>query len=104
MEKKVIAVQLLNIEDYGSKVRVNYTQHFSDGSLKTLRRNVVHLPNYYNLSRTDLIAAEYWGKVYCGFLNGDVRLLFAVKLRDGSAQLIQGAGGHKIQSETAPAQ
>jgi len=92
----VIDVQLLNIEDRGSNVFVNYTQVFDNGSKKTVRINAKNLGGYYNfLSAKPIIASECLGKVYCGIIKNDVRLLFAVRLNDGSAQLIQTQEGSK---------
>lgn len=98
MESKyiVVDVQLLNVEDRGSKVFVNYTQTFGDGRKKTLRKNVKDLGGYYNfLSPKPIVAAECLGKVYCGIIKNDVRLLFAVRLNDGASQLIQTHEGSK---------
>ena len=92
----VIDVQLLNIEDRGSNVLVNYTQIFDNGSKKAIRVNAKNLGGYYNfLSTKPIIAAEYLGKVYCGFIKSDVRILFAVRMNDGSAELIQAREGTK---------
>ena len=92
----VIDVQLLNIEDRGSNVFVNYTQVFDNGSKKTVRINAKNLGGYYNfLSAKPIIASECLGNVYCGFIKSDVRILFAVRMNDGSAELIQAREGTK---------
>lgn len=92
----VVDVQLLNVEDRGSNVLVNYTQVFGNGSKKTLRKNVKDLGGYYSFfSPKPIVSAECLGKVYCGIIKSDVRLLFAVRLNDGSAQLIQTHEGSK---------
>ena len=40
-----------------------------------------------------IVSAACIGKAYCGVLRNDVRLLFIVKLSDGSVQLIQSKEG-----------
>lgn len=96
LENMVVDIQLLNVEDRGSNVLVNYTQIFGNGSKKTLRKNVKDLGGYYSFfSPKPIVAAECLGKVYCGIIKSDVRLLFAVRLNDGSAQLIQTHEGSK---------
>ena len=86
----IVDIQLLNVEDRGSNVLVNYTQIYGNGSKKTLRKNVKDLGGYYSFfSPKPIVFAECLGKVYCGIIKSDVRLLFAVRLNDGSAQLIQ---------------
>ncbi len=95
-DNTVIDIQLLNVEDHGSNVLVNYSQTFGNGTKKTLRRNVKDLGGYYNFfSPKPIVAAECLGKVYCGIIKNDVRLLFVVRLNDGSAQLIQSREGSK---------
>jgi hypothetical protein len=69
---------------------ISYTQHFENGNMKTLRKNIKNLEGFYNFfSPKPIVAAEFLCKVYCGFFKGQIRLLFAIRLVDGSAQLIQ---------------
>ena len=87
---KVIDIQILNMEERISNMIINYVQIFGDGSKKVCRRNVKHLGGYYEcLLPKPIISATCIGKAYCGVLRNDVRLLFIIRLKDGSAQLIQ---------------
>ena len=92
--EKVIGVQILNVEEHISNIIINYAQIFRDGSRKICRKNVKHLGGYYDCFHPKPIAsAQCVGKVYCGVLRNDPRLLFLIKLRDGSVQLIQARQG-----------
>jgi len=93
--KQVVDVQLVNIEEsiLGSVV-VNYMQTFRDGSKKFCCRNVQDLGGCYGFfSVKPIVSAGCLGKVYCGALRNDGRILFAVKLANGAAQLIQAREG-----------
>jgi len=93
--KQVVDVQLVNIEEsiLGSVV-VNYMQTFRDGSKKFCCRNVQDLGGCYGFfSVKPIVSAVCLGKVYCGALRNDGRILFAVKLANGAAQLIQAREG-----------
>ena len=91
---KVVGIQILNVEEHMFDIIINYSQTFSDGHKKVCRRNVKHLGTYYEcLKSKPIVSAECLGKVYCGVLRNDPRLLFAVKLRDRSVQLIQAKEG-----------
>lgn len=90
MEYKVVDLALLNIEDHGSRVMINYSETYANGTRKMRRVNVRNLSNLPSIfSSKTIAAAECWGKVYCGFIKRDVRILFTVRYQDGSAQLIQ---------------
>ena len=91
---KVIDIQILNIEEHISNIIINYAQTYSDGRRKVCRRNVKHLGSYYECFKPKpIVSAECIGKVYCGVLRNDARLLFIIKLKDGSVQLIQSREG-----------
>lgn len=86
----VVDIQLLNIEDYGANVLVNYTKIYQNGYKKTCRTHVSDLGGYYRFfSAKPIVTAEFVGKVYLGILKNNGRLLFIVKLEDGSVELIQ---------------
>ena len=87
---KVVDIEVLNVEERISNIIIHYAQIFSDGSREACRRNVKYLGGYYEcLAAKPVVSAECIGKVYCGVLRNDPRLLFIIKLRDGSVQLIQ---------------
>ena len=91
---KVVDIQILNLEEHISNIIINYAQILSDGSRKVCRRNVKHLGSYYEcFTPKPIVSAECIGKVYCGVLRNDARLLFIIKLKDGSVQLIQAKEG-----------
>ena len=91
---KVVDIQILNLEEHISNIIINYAQTYSDGSRKVCRRNVKHLGSYYEcFTPKPIVSAECIGKVYCGVLRNDARLLFIIKLKDGSVQLIQSKEG-----------
>ena len=93
-DTKVVDIQILNVEERISNMIINYVQIFSDGSKKVCRRNVKHLGGYYEcLLPKPIVSAMCIGKVYCGVLRNDVRLLFIIRLKDGSVQLIQSKEG-----------
>ena len=93
---KVVDIQILNVEGGISNKIISYAQIFSDGRRKVCRRNVKHLGSYYACcAPKQIISAECVGKVYCGVLRNDARLLFIVKLSDGSVQLIQSREGSR---------
>lgn len=94
LENTVVDIQILNVEDHGSNVLVNYTKVFGNGSKKTCRTHVRDLGGYYRFfSAKPIVTAECLGKVYLGLIKSDVRILFIVKLNDGSAELIQAKEG-----------
>lgn len=96
MKHKVIDLTLLNIEDHGSQVLVNYSETYDDGTRKNRRKNIRDLngpPSMF--SPKTIVAGECWGKVYCGIIKSDVRILFSLRFQDGSAQLIQSREGSK---------
>lgn len=91
---QVVDIQILNVEDHGSNVLVNYTKIYGNGGKKTCRTHVKDLGGYYRFfSEKPVVAAECIGKVYLGLIKSDVRILFVVKLNDGSAELIQAKEG-----------
>ena len=95
-DAKVVDIQILNLEEHISNIIINYAQIFSDGSRKVCRRNIKHLGSYYEcLAPKPIVSAECIGKVYCGVLRNDARLLFIIKLSDGSVQLIQSKEGSR---------
>lgn len=87
---QVVDIQILNVENHGSNVLVNYTKVYGDGAKKTCRTHVKDLGGYYKFfSAKPIVAAECIGKVYLGLIKNDVRILFIARLNDGSAELIQ---------------
>ena len=93
MEHEVVDLTLLNVENGGSRALISYSETYGDGTQKMCRREARKLSG---LSSTKtVVAAECWGKVYCGWIKTDVRFLFAVRYQDGSAQLIQTHEGTK---------
>ena len=91
---KVVDIQFLNVEERISNIIINYAQTYSDGRRKVFRRNVKFLDGYCEwLMPKPIVSAECIGKVYCGVLRNDARLLFIIKLEDGSLQLIQSKEG-----------
>lgn len=91
MEHEVVDLTLLNVENGGSRALISYSETYGDGSQKMCRREARKL-SVLSSSKT-VVAAECWGKVYCGWIKNDVRFLFAVRYQDGSAQLIQSREG-----------
>lgn len=90
LANQVVDIQLLNIESRFSEMIVDYTQIFRDGNRRTCRTNVRDLGGYYGFfSPKPIVIATCMGKVNCGAAWNDTRILFVVKLEDGSAQLIQ---------------
>jgi hypothetical protein len=87
MEHEVVDLTLLNIENGGSRAFISYSETYGDGTQKMCRREARKLSGLS--SYKTVVAAECWGKVYCGWIKTDVRFLFAVRYQDGSAQLIQ---------------
>ena len=91
---QVVDIQILDIEDHGSNVLVNYTKVYGNGAKKTCRTHVKDLGGYYRFfSAKPIVAAECIGKVYLGLSKSDVRILFIARLNDGSAELIQAKEG-----------
>lgn len=93
MEHEVVDLTLLDIENSSSRAMISYSETYGDGTQKMCRREARKLSGLSS-SKT-VVAAECWGKVYCGWIKSDVRFLFAVRYRDGSAQLIQTHDGTK---------
>lgn len=89
-ENPVIDIQILNIEDHGSNILVNYTKVLGNGTKKTCRTHVKDLGGYYRFfSPKPIATAICLGKVYLGIIKSDCRLLFVVRLHNGAAELIQ---------------
>ena len=88
--RKVVDIQVLNVEERISNIFILYAQILSDGKKRICRSNVKRLGGYYECFTTkQIVSAVCIGKVYCGALRNDARLLFIIKLTDGSVQLIQ---------------
>lgn len=91
---KVVDIQILNLEERIFNIMIRYAKIFSDGHTEVCRRNVKYLGGYYEgLKAKPVVSAAYIGKVYCGVLRNDPRLLFMIHLSDGSVQLIQAREG-----------
>lgn len=87
---QVVDIIVLNVEDRGSKVFVQYTEIYGNGQKKARRMNVENLSGYYNfLTPKAIVTAECVGKVYCGIIKNHGYVMFIVKLADGTAQLIK---------------
>jgi hypothetical protein len=90
-ENKIVKdIRILNIEDHGVNVLVNYTKIYRDGAKEAFRTHVKDLGRYYRFfTPKPIVSAVCIGKVYLGVIKNDCRILFIVRLEDGSAQLIQ---------------
>ena len=93
--KKATDIQVLNIEDSGSNVMISYQVTYADGEQKNVRKNVKDLRGYYSYSSSGayITKTECLGKVYCGIIKSDVRLLFIVKLSDKTMDILQAKEG-----------
>lgn len=90
---KVVDISVLNFEDGRY---VHFTEIYGNGEKKTRRVNVKSLPNCYRfLTPKPIVAAEFVGKLHTGLFRETGYLLFAVRLQDGTAQLIQSLEGTK---------
>ena len=88
--ESVVDIQLLNIEDRGSNVLVNYSKIYRNGNKEVCRAHVKNIGGYYRFfSAKPIVAAECIGKAYLGLVKNDVRILFVARMNDGSAELIQ---------------
>ena len=93
---KVVDIRVLNIEEYISSIILVYAQFYSDGRKQICRKNVKYLEGYGGwLMPKPIVSAQCIGRVYCGALRNDARLLFIIKLEDGSVQLIQTKEGSR---------
>lgn len=85
-----VDVQLLNVENHWYGTIITCALTYLDGSRRTSRLNVKALGTYYGAqSGKSIASAVFLKKVYCGIFRNDVRMLFAVKLDSGMAQLMQ---------------
>lgn len=93
--KRVSNIQVLNIEDSGSNVMISYLAINADGSQRNYRKNVKDLRGYnsYPAGGVHIIKTECLGKVYCGIIKSDVRLLFLAKLSDKTMDILQAKEG-----------
>ena len=91
--RKVTAIEILNVEGRGSNVFVHYQATYEDGTSEMHRKNVRNLESYYD--KRSLKYVECFGKVYCGFIKGDVRLIFIVTEHGGLVRLIQEPEGSR---------
>ena len=93
---KIADVKVLNIEDRGATVFITYRMVFDDGSKETVRKNVKTLRSAGSLLRAKFIkSTEHLTTVYCGLLKTQGRMVFAVKLADGSEDLVQVVEGSR---------
>ena len=93
---KITDVKVLNIEDHGATVFITYRMVFDDGSKETVRKNVKTLRSAGALLRAKFIkSTEHLTTVYCGLLKTQGRMVFAVKLADGSEDLVQVVEGSR---------
>lgn len=93
--KRASNIQVLNIEDSGSNVMISYLAINADGSQGNNRKNVKDLRGYnsYPAGGVHIIKTECLGKVYCGIIKSDVRLLFLAKLSDKTMDILQAKEG-----------
>lgn len=89
-DNKVVGIRILNFERIGPNVLVHYTKAFENGTKEPYRTHVADLGRYTSFFQPKpIVAAECVGKVSLGSFGTDVRVLFIVKLEDGSVELIQ---------------
>ena len=94
LENVVVDIQILNVEDHGSNVLVNYSKIYGNGRRQVCRTHVRDLGGYYRFfSAKPVVAAECIGKVYLGIIKNDARILFVARMNDGSAELLQAKEG-----------
>ena len=96
MTDKVVDVDLMDVIVNGSKATVIYSQIYENGRRKLFKKNIKYLGGYYDcLNPKPIRNATCVGKVYWGLLRTKVQVLFAIKLTDDSAQLIQVSEGSR---------
>ena len=83
-------IELLNVENSSSVAMVTYTATYSDRPTKNIRVNVKALnSSVYYQTKPKITDVERIGRVRIGLLMNDKRILFLVKLDDGTVDLIQ---------------
>ena len=88
--ERPIRIQVLHIENRGSRVYISYRATYADKRKKTFRSNVQLLNSYMGSQFMPTITeVEYIATVYVGFLKSDGRMIFLVKLKDGTMELLQ---------------
>ena len=87
---QVVDIRLLDTAYHMFGVTVSYTKIYGNGTKKACRINAKDIGNSYRFfSPKPIVAAVCLGKVYCGFLRNDTRVLFVVWLKSGTAEQIQ---------------
>lgn len=98
--KKVVGIEVLNLETNTSKPVVSYKTTCADGTEEMHRTYVTSLGGYFTgFVPKPIQRAEFLCKVYCGRFRGDVRLLFTATMKDGSVQLLQAKEGSSASLE-----
>lgn len=90
MPKRPKEIQLLNVENSSSTATVTYKATYDDKSTQNIRTDVRSLNSSFRyLVDPSITDVKYLGKVYIGFIKSDVRMLFLVRLSDGTVDIIQ---------------
>ena len=93
---QVVDIHFLDVHHRLGHAYVGFAEVYGNGRKKTRNVKVTNLPGYYKfLTPKPITHAEFLGKVYTGMFRGTVCLLFAVKLADGTAELIHSYEGSK---------
>lgn len=93
--KRPADIKLLNVESRIFKAMVSYKATYTGKASKNIRINVKYLNTYfaYSYGEPHITKVEQLGKVCIGLFRTDVRLLFLVKLSDGTVDLLQSKEG-----------
>ncbi|MBR4867515.1 MAG: hypothetical protein IKU10_00005, partial [Clostridia bacterium] len=85
-----IAIQLLNVENHSTVGIISYLATYENGFSKNFRVNVKAMKSAQVYRSTPyVVGAQCLGKVYVGWIKTDVRVLFCIKLSDGTMDMIQ---------------
>ena len=93
-------IQILDVENQGSAAIIAYKATYSDGTVKSCRKNVKYLFSSSVYAKNPTVqGVECLGKVYIGIIKSDVRYLFLVSLSDKTVDIVQEKQGTARCSE-----
>ena len=84
-----VNVEVLCADDRGNDVYLTFRTTLRSGERRVHTASVRHLDKYNTLPPKRIERVYLEGNVYMGILKTDRRLIFTVKLEDGTARLVQ---------------
>lgn len=95
MPKRAVDIDVLHVENSGSRAMISYRATYSDGTKKNIRVDMNKLKGYsfYYNGEPRIIGATCLGRARVGMIKRTSKLLFLVRLSDKTVELLQAREG-----------